>query len=178
MSCRISYKRNKTKGIDPAQGGSFRWLSEELSHLQATHSSVLRLVERRGPFDGVMGFSEGGAVAAALLVLDARQRFAHFKCGIFFCAAAPMDPETVLQGDTGFMDAARDGVVIHVPTAHIWASNDEKHELMGKDLVGLCNAALREEYVHEMGHSVPSGDAFPQMLRAVERTIERAKSLG
>lgn len=127
-----------------------------------------------------MGFSEGGAVAAGLLVLDGRHAFAHFKCGIFFCAPAPVDPQLILSGELRDMNIRDDGVAIRVPTAHFWSASDRVHPNMGKALVHLCDSALREEYVHELGHTIPtslSSTAFQRSVRALERTIERAKDL-
>lgn len=173
-------------------GGSFRFLPEDLTadstreHLQATYSGLVRLISQKGPFDGVMGFSEGGAVAAGLLLLDASQGFAGFRCGVFFCAATPLDPQMALAGERRAMSARADGFVVRVPTAHVWSSGGEVHPDMGRELSSLCESGpggasggLREELVHDLGHNVPgsvSGAFLQGTVRAVERTIERAKT--
>lgn len=81
------------------------------------------VVESQGPFDGIMGFSEGGIVAATLLLEDARRPFANFKCGIFFSAAPPLDPDDLRAGSVRSLDPVQDRVSVHVPTAHIYSPN-------------------------------------------------------
>lgn len=167
--------------MEPVVGGSLRFYGKDLTQLRATYTGVVKLIKQKGPFDGVMGFSEGGAVAAGLLILDARQGFANFKCGIFFCAATPLDPKVLFTGESREMDACIDGTVVSVPTAHVWSPKDQFHPNMGKALVHLCQGAFREEYIHDMGHSIPSSPSNPsfrETLKVLERTVERARHLG
>lgn len=159
-------------------------------------------VTSQGPFDGVMGFSEGGIVAATLLLEDARRPFAGFKCGIFFSAAPPLDPDAIRAGAVRCMDPDTDGVALDVPTAHIyscrngpapsstdtggpaiprspletlWSERDwsSPGDVHGA-LVRLCDGG--EVSVHDHGHQVP-GTAHPEALRgalrAINRTLER-----
>lgn len=157
-----------------------RWSSDNPADYQKVYNDVLELIARRGPFDGVMGFSEGGAVAAGALIADAQLRFADFRGGIFFCATTPQDLGAALAtGTVRDLDPARDGVVIDVPTAHVWSDRDRVHKDMGRDLVGLCRIDLRSEFVHGLGHDVPGARAsdkdFAGALLAVERTVERMR---
>ncbi|RMJ23998.1 Serine hydrolase FSH1 [Aspergillus sp. HF37] len=143
-------------------------------------------------FDGVMGFSEGGIVAAMLLLEDARRPFAGFKCGIFFSAALPLDPDVVRTDVVRCINPDVDGVVLRVPTALIaeedlvrlrdrsplaplWCQEDAQEAL-----VRVCDEGLREVVRHAQGHQVPgfkTTDGLLETLQAIERTIERAMDL-
>ena len=52
-----------------------------LAHLRAT-------VARQGPFDGVLGFSQGAAAAALLLAAEPRA----FRCALLVAGYVPLDP--------------------------------------------------------------------------------------
>lgn len=160
-----------------------RWSPKEASdtniaHYQNIYEDIMQFVAIRGPFDGVVGFSEGGAIAAALLLADAQSYSAGFKCGLFFCAATPQHPDWLSGKELRDMDAAVDGIAIDVPTAHIWSDKGEIHPGMGCALAQLCRENVRSEFVHGLGHDIPgarSNEGFREALRAVERTLDRAK---
>ena len=52
-----------------------------LAHLRAT-------VARQGPFDGLLGFSQGAAAAALLLAAEPRA----FRCALLVAGYVPLDP--------------------------------------------------------------------------------------
>ncbi|CAL5875103.1 uncharacterized protein PFLUO_LOCUS9407 [Penicillium psychrofluorescens] len=138
-----------------------------------------------------MGFSEGGTMAALLLIEDARHSFAGFKCGIFFSSAVPFDPDVVRTRHLRCIDPTIDGVVIHVPTAVIVEKNFARlrhlsplDKLWPDDeeaLVSICAESVREVVRHDLGHHVPgsasSTEGLTATLQAIERTIERASEL-
>jgi len=80
---------------------------------------LYRIMEDDGPFDGVIGYSEGATVAATLLLHEQRRletegREPMFKCAIFFAGWPPMSPELdriVLAGESD--------LTITIPTCHI-----------------------------------------------------------
>ncbi len=161
---------------------------------------LVDIVESQGPFDGLMGFSEGGIVAAMLLVEDSRRPFAGFKCGIFFSAAPPLDPDDIRNGTARCLNPATDGVAVKIPTAHIWSSKTaeagfgqlpsplahlwsgagwENPERVHEALARLCNERLCEVFMHDLGHGVPgstSDQGLRGTLRAIEHTIENARA--
>jgi hypothetical protein len=80
---------------------------------------LVKIMEERGPFDGIIGYSEGATVAATLLLHEQR-RFKKrgivpmFKYAIFFAGWPPVDPDThamVLSDESD--------LTIEVPTCHI-----------------------------------------------------------
>ncbi|EHK26102.1 uncharacterized protein TRIVIDRAFT_218274 [Trichoderma virens Gv29-8] len=179
----------------------FGWFDKPISQAQSKELllGLMEFIANNGPFQGVMGFSEGGIVAAMLLAEDARQAFAGFQCGILLSAAPPLDPGGIHQEPATLrcLNPAVDGAVIRVPTAHIIGSNEPFARLLAlsplagllisgglKDpeelhqwLFRLCDNQ-RELFVHQLGHEVPgarSAEGLSGALRTIERTIERAQ---
>jgi hypothetical protein len=150
-----------------------------LAQRKALLPQILRVIKTRGPFDGVMGFSEGGLIAASVLLYDARHGIGNFRCGIFFSAATPYDVDLFMQfGTDRVLEPGVDGVMIKVPTAHIWSDSDEQHPRMGEKLARLCDEIVREEFVHHANHDVPGArdeEGLDEAVRTIERTIERAR---
>lgn len=183
----------------PAEGASavteefYGYFEQEITVSSAKELvlNMIEFVENNGPFDAVMGYSEGGIVAAMLLVEDARQFFAGFKCGILFSAAPPLDPDVVRGGILRSVDPDRDGILVHVPTAHIGGSNDcleqliqlspmaplwsKSPALLHDALARLCDDKYRQEFLHSQGHDIPGANSPKELygvLRAIERTID------
>jgi len=69
-------------------------------NLQAAYDLVLEIIEEEGPFEGIFGFSQGGALAASLL-LHHRKTNPHapelFDLAVFTCASLPFDLQTANQ---------------------------------------------------------------------------------
>ncbi|CAG8952792.1 hypothetical protein HYFRA_00009038 [Hymenoscyphus fraxineus] len=141
------------------------------------------LVEDEGPFDAVMAFSEGAAVAASLIVDHIRCTSAGefspfgFKCAIFLCSANPLDASEIQKGKLRLLSSDIDGRLIQIPTAHIWTPEDDVHPGFGMTLTKLCASDLMENHVHDLGHTIPgaqSDKGVPEAVRAIRRTLERA----
>ncbi|KAE9365742.1 hypothetical protein N431DRAFT_445996 [Stipitochalara longipes BDJ] len=121
-------------------------------------------IEENGPYDGVMAFSSGAGLAATLLILQERRHSTHnsalpmFKCAIFFCGGVPADPNVMLEQNEISILTPEDGVLIKIPTAHIWGANDMLYPNFGPVLRSLCQKNIREEYIHGGGHEIPSSD--------------------
>ncbi len=77
------------------------------------------IMERDGPFDGIIGYSEGATVAATLLLHEQR-RFetqgipTMFKCALFFAGWPPMNPDM-----DSIVLADESDLTITIPTCHI-----------------------------------------------------------
>ncbi|KAI1173241.1 serine hydrolase FSH [Nemania sp. FL0916] len=159
----------------------FGYVGNTVPEYEQLYQDLLDIVSRQGPFDGVMGFSEGGAVAAWMLIENARRplTFGPFKCAIFFSAAVPFDPDVVRTGIVKPVDPATEGEMIQIPTAHLWSSENEVNLEPAQSLASLCSARVRETFVHTLGHNVPGSksdsEALAGALRIIERTIERAR---
>jgi len=138
-----------------------------------------KFVDIEGPFDGVIAFSQGASVAASLMVQRSQQNPTEkgdpvFKCAIFIGAAIPCDPIALQQGHIRPVLYESDGLVIHVPTTHIWGKRDES--LYPSQLAKLCAEENRTIYVHGGGHEVPGPQSEEAVLRDSVRFIRRSIS--
>ncbi len=143
-------------------------------------SSILRAindlaayVSAEGPFDGVMGFSQGAALAAMLLARGSPAE--PFRFAIFLCAGLPFCEASLRSGVLRHLDPKVDKELIRVPTAHIVGSKDDAlhASLMMRD---LCLAKVGGLFDHGAGHEIPvspkgiNGD----MARCAEDAVVRA----
>ncbi|KAL4958143.1 serine hydrolase FSH [Aspergillus filifer] len=143
--------------------------------LQAAITYTLRTIEREGPFDAVMGFSQGAALAYALLEHDYRTRKEGakplFKAAVFICAGMPYDP----SGKESARLEKEGEHVVRIPTAHIVGKQDALFE-QGKKLYGLCEPGSAELYDHGGKHMIPfDAERNDAMVGVIERVIERAE---
>ncbi|KAL6878976.1 serine hydrolase FSH [Trichoderma novae-zelandiae] len=191
-----------SEGAEAVAEEFFGWFEQPASPAQ-TQQLLLGLVDfitANGPFQGLMGFSEGGIVAATLLAHDARQPFAGLECGVLMSAAPPLDPAGILDDPPTLrcLIPAVDGAAIRVPTAHVAGANEPFAHLVSLSplagvlissglgdpeklhqlLFQLCDDRRRERFVHGLGHEVPgarSDEGLAGTVRVIERTIERAQ---
>lgn len=146
--------------------------TDATSILQAV-DDLSAYVSAEGPFDGVMGFSQGAALAAMLLVRDPSRM--PFSFAIFLCAGLPFCEKSLRKGVLRHPDPKVDRELIGVPTAHIVGARDDALEA-SLGLRDLCYERLRGIFDHGAGHELPvnpkgiTGD----MARCVEDVITRA----
>lgn len=92
------------------------------SSVQSTDRAIqflFDIMEKEGPFEGIIGYSEGATVAGTLLLHEQRRRekagrTPQIKCAIFFAGWPPLDPVTyamVLSDESDLM--------IDIHTCHI-----------------------------------------------------------
>jgi predicted esterase len=130
-------------------------------------------VASEGPFDGVLGFSQGATLAASLL---ARNAFPPpFAFAVFICASPPFSPHLLDVGIVRYHDPAVDGEVLKLPATIIVGAQDA-----GKDgcvkLAESCQKITRTVFEHEGGHEIPARpkEITQQMAAAVQKTIAQA----
>lgn len=146
-----------------------------------------------GPFDGIIGFSQGGALATTLIAAEEKGLLPppppppppssggpakpRLKCVILLSCGQPWDFAALQAGQNRRLLAGEDGVCIHLPTAHFWGRNDGEGFLGNHEVAMVCDARVRVESVHLAGHGVPS-EARPAelqaMVEAIEMTVQRA----
>lgn len=115
---------------------------------------LLRIMDEDGPFDGIIGYSEGATVAGTLLLrerLRAEEKGipAMFKCAIFFMGWPPMDPRTyyvVLQDESLWR--------IELPTCHIIGSLDPYLD-GSMALYNVCDPDTAFIFDTGKGHTLP-----------------------
>lgn len=132
-------------------------------------------VDQEGPFDGVMGFSQGAALGAMLL---ARNNHPSFSFGIFICSGAPLCESGLSKGALHPLRPDINGEPIKVPTAHIIGGKDAS---LPESLAcaAVCAEALRTVYDHGAGHEIPLGavgnNKVGEMVSCIQKVITRAE---
>ncbi|PYI14347.1 hypothetical protein BO99DRAFT_416880 [Aspergillus violaceofuscus CBS 115571] len=177
------------------------------SYFDESAASILRAVEdlavyarTNGPFDGVIGFSQGAVLAATLLIalanandtapnnsnsnsdlpLALRPLLAEppFRFAVFLCGGDPFDLAALQEGEIRLLRELPPGhsAWIRIPVVNCWASNDEDYPGMGPSLSALCDSGVNEQVVHAVGHGVPTeGEDLHRLVTAVRATMERAQ---
>jgi hypothetical protein len=150
--------------------------SRQMRGWDATATRIADAVRTLGPFDGVLGFSQGASAAALALALvpSLRETVAF---AILFSGFAPLDP-TASAALFGPREDARDdggggggggggGTLRGVRSLHVWGAADgmvsrERFEA----LRGAFRAPEPETFEHDGGHGVPFSAAFRAALKA------------
>jgi hypothetical protein len=115
---------------------------------------VLSIIAEDGPFDGVIGFSQGCAVASSVVAHYSNQHPFEpqtnlFKFAVFICGSRPFTYD-----GTELLDSSVHGQTIQIPTAHIVGRKDPWYgESLG--LYSLCDGRSAKLYDHGQGHVLP-----------------------
>ncbi|KAF9884472.1 hypothetical protein FE257_001733 [Aspergillus nanangensis] len=133
---------------------------------------ITNIIETQGPFDGVMGFSQGAGVSSALIAHRAKtNQKPLFKLAVFICGAAPFDAAT---NGKEFLTAPEGQYPIDIPTTNIVGKLDHVYD-MSMSLYGLCEPSKTEFYDHGSRHLIPFDvENTNNMTAAVRKTIARA----
>ncbi|KAL4917133.1 serine hydrolase FSH [Aspergillus aurantiobrunneus] len=126
-----------------------------------------------GPFDAVMGFSLGAALALMLL-LHARQigQAVPFKSAILLCATLPCDWKALEKGDVRLLSASDVPTKIAIPTVHFWSAEDSEYPGQSAEVVQMCSRADRIEVAHHAGHGLPTrGEELEELTRAIRTVV-------
>ncbi|CAD6447148.1 b02d05e5-f9f0-4a0e-a536-713537cd595b [Sclerotinia trifoliorum] len=155
---------------------------------------LARYVVEEGPFDGIMAFSHGASLASMFIIQSLQKNrealrrspqspektpFTAFQCAIFLCGVRPTNVCLAANADghIRFLDGHLDGVVIDMPTAHIFASNDGAMPGESEKLSELCAPDNRVIFIHDQGHEVPkSKEAVLGAVHAIRRVIDSASA--
>lgn len=151
-------------GIDnfaTAEHGYFAYYTpHEAESFRTALHDLKKYIETDGPFDGLIAFSQGTALASAFLMEQLSSigdggRFRQpFQCAIFLCGRPPFL-------DTGFQPPGpvagedRGEKLISIPTVHIWGSTDYVDPGQALALSALCGPQNTYVYIHPGGHEVP-----------------------
>ncbi|MCJ1293425.1 hypothetical protein MMC34_004980 [Xylographa carneopallida] len=155
------------------------------STCQTALAQLERYVAYSGPFDGVLAFSQGAALASTLIVhlsqLDpAGQTLAPvFKVAVFIAGGVPVDPDLLIhRGELRQLSGSVDGCLISIPTANIYGRNDTLWPGSSEQLSELCDEKAKAVLVHDGGHEVPgsgtSKDALISTVKVIRRAVDKA----
>ncbi|KAI9933880.1 hypothetical protein ASPWEDRAFT_148352 [Aspergillus wentii DTO 134E9] len=139
-------------------------------NLAKAFEHTLNFMQREGPFDAVMGFSQGGSLAASMIIDHAKTHDKPlFKLAVFICSAIPFErtgTHPILPTD--------DGYPIIIPTANIVGNQDYVYP-QSMHVYGLCDPSKSAFYDHGSKHGIPFDQKnTTAMTEVVEKTIERA----
>lgn len=119
------------------------------SALDQIHS---HLAQEHPPYDGILGFSQGALLAAAVLVEQSRDLAGTIsppiRCGVLICATLPSRALAELKVTPESEN------VVRVPTFHVCGRHDEYYEESIK-LSRFCEPAKRQIYDHGGSHEIP-----------------------
>lgn len=149
----------------------FYELNASASQLLRAHEYLDEIVEEDGPFEGILGFSQGAEVAASFLLYQAPN--VTFRFAIFIGGTPPFDVSALASGRDvtpvkmhGDAHSAR----IQIPTAHIIGRSDAYREF-SKIIVTLCNPRETKVYDHKGAHIVPRGKEAMEELTAALKNL-------
>ncbi|KAH7381962.1 putative DUF341 domain oxidoreductase, partial [Cadophora sp. MPI-SDFR-AT-0126] len=127
--------------------------TEDEKAVEEAYKLIYAAIEQEGPFDGILGFSQGATLAFQFLSQHAK-RFPYdppnavFRCGVFICGPPPfrvISGQLVCDEDLG---------KIRIPSLHIVGKEDEilEHSL---HLFELCEGDCATLLHHGKGHTIP-----------------------
>ena len=136
-----------------------------------------------GPFDAVLAFSQGSALAAGFLLSQAKLHKPPFRCAVFISGQPPPYQYDIVRSvdgvDLGNIETGTEIGAITSPTVHIWGSNDDLDPGNPEALSELCTTERRSVVVHDGGmrYRVPETRMRSQILsmplgRRLQRWIE------
>lgn len=133
---------------------------------------INREVAEKGPFDAVMGFSQGAALAAAILVHHTKTNPTSpppFRAAVFLCGGSPWE-----SSGLEYVTPKQDEFPITIPTAHIVGKLDPLYP-ESMQLFHLCEPANAAFYDHGSKHMVPFDQKNTDaMVKTIEDTIAKA----
>ena len=150
------------------------------SSIRESVKDLSNYIATEGPFDGVIGFSQGAVLAATLIIAvesGLLKAPTPFRFAIFLCGGLPFD-FLALQAETmKFVDPDLVKVPLsNLPVANAWASNDIDYPGAGEPLSRLCVPEKSWNIVHDAGHGVPGeGADLDKLVNIVVVTMQNAK---
>jgi hypothetical protein len=129
-------------------------------------------LEYEGPFDGIIAFSLGAALASTWIIDRVKRGISiPFKCAVFLSAGMPVSVQELHKSRRVDLDPNTSGVLINIPTSHLWGAQDWLADSAEK-LSEMCQAASRSVLVHSGGHQIPaSGEDLTRAVNAIRRCI-------
>ena len=146
---------------------SFGWwrFNEAKTEYAGVDESVARIraeIAAHGPFDGLLGFSQGATMTAVMAHLTEGETPAPFRFVMCFCGFQPRDD--VLA--PALAARAADGPKIAIPSMHVLGLKDT---LIVPERARALAAAFADPIVIESpdsGHFIPTGGDFKAKYRA------------
>jgi hypothetical protein len=128
-------------GIGSIFPGPYRafYRTPSADDVKAAYDFIMEVVREDGPFDGVIGFSQGAAIAASVIASETQRNPTEdiFKFAVYVCAPMPFDPLsrplTFTYDEKNFLSVYQrtpDGRVLGVK-AHDWLKDHQTLATIG-----------------------------------------------
>lgn len=167
------------RDLVPADDQGFSYFDPESvpASLQAVQD-LERFIKKEGPYDGILGFSQGMMLACTLLMRYVQEKKPlPFKCAIFFSPRmAPLDYVDLGKGIFTEISPTEAMEKIGIPTTLVWGSMDP-FVAKAIELQQLFQRETLSTVVHEGGHEIPGyafKDALAQTVKVIRRTTDQA----
>jgi pimeloyl-ACP methyl ester carboxylesterase len=137
---------------------------------------IAEVVKEEGPFNGILGFSQGANVAFYYLLHQLRTRpfdppFVPFACAIFLSASGSEKDYRAL------MDSIEDiGRQITIPTLHIYGKEDVNSGA-AMAMHQYCAGGEPELILHPKGHVIPGDVESVQLIVRAIRGLGRRSAI-
>mmetsp|Transcript_24456 Transcript_24456/g.39433 ORF Transcript_24456/g.39433 Transcript_24456/m.39433 type:complete len:154 (-) Transcript_24456:208-669(-) len=124
--------------------------------VEASMRKLETYIAEKGPFDGILGFSQGGAAAAVLCAQNPHS----FKFAVIISGFVPRD-EALLK----CLEEARQPLALSgLQSLHVWGTKDTLVDnKRSRELLDYFGEAAKH-FEHTGGHFVPSGGEFRRHL--------------
>ncbi|KAF4124438.1 Serine hydrolase (FSH1) [Geosmithia morbida] len=143
--------------------------------LKASLDELIGKIDEDPEVDGILGYSEGAAVSASL-ILEEQRRFEEegrprrIKYAIFF---AGWPPARLVNGKVQMLFADECEDMIDIPTCHIIGCNDP-YVNGAMALYGMCDEDTAVMFDHGKGHTVPrDARTVAELTRSITTTWDR-----
>jgi len=128
------------------------WRGPCYDGLQESLAWLTKYITEHGPFDGIVGFSQGAAMAALVLAQQQALGVNNFKFGIMFSGVAmPCIAGSIFKQ-------------IQIPTLHVYDQSEEFVSEM-EGLHNACEVSSTQRIFHSEGHNIPkAADCCQQVV--------------
>lgn len=132
--------------------------------LEVALQNLRDYLAKEGPFDGVVAFSQGSALAASYMLQNQTgTSVPSWKFAVLF------------SGEPGeFVDDRRkeestDGIIT-IPTLHVWGATDTTNPTQNDLLDKQCCSTTKSKFVHLGAHEIPSSsEDVAEIARLIRR---------
>ena len=181
MSDVTSMGKDYGRGADKTPEEALRGLYSQSSRadhdhlaedLELTMEYIRNFIEEEGPFQGVIGASQGASIAATVLLedLEASRRKnvrSAFKCGLFLVGF----PVLKMDG-TGFVLSDESDRRITVPTCHLIGKYDPFWGA-AEALRKTCDPSSAVTIEHDKHHIIPQSPELMAQVADFVRVVSR-----
>ncbi|KAF0695992.1 Aste57867_13205 [Aphanomyces stellatus] len=143
--------------------------SKSYAGQQRSLAFLVRQVDELGPFDAVLGFSQGAAMTTMLTAhYLAKKEAVPFKAVALFCGYIPRDGMPMeLQLEPNTLKYYLD-----IPSIHVIGTQDYLYKY-GRELVTAYEPTTARLFEHGAGHRLPPAPTYKAMYREIAATLRR-----